>query len=210
MGIYIFRAKVLIELLSGVEADFGKEIIPRAIKNYRAYSYVFQDYWRDIGTIGSFYQTSLELTGPNPKFSFHSPQGGIFTHPRFLPPTQIELASISKSLVSEGSMIKKAEIRESIIGLRSVIQKDSLISKSVIMGADFYEEGPKRSGIIPMGIGEGTVIENAIIDKNARIGRKVTVKNAKKLQEFDSENYCIREGVVIIPKNAVIPDGATI
>ena len=211
MGIYIFRAKVLIDLLNGVETDFGKEIIPKAIKTCRAYAYIFQDYWRDIGTISSFYQANLELTGSNPKFSFHSPQGGsVFTHPRFLPPTQVESASVTRSLVTEGSIIRKADIKDSIIGLRSIIHRDVMISKSVVMGADFYETSPKRSHPIPIGIGDGSSVENAIIDKNARIGRKVTIKNAKKLQELDSENYCIREGIVIVPKNAAIPDGTII
>jgi glucose-1-phosphate adenylyltransferase len=208
MGIYLFNKKLLFELLeNNTRTDFGKEIIPKGIRTCRAYAYVFRDYWRDIGTIGSFYQANLELTGPNPKFSFYSPQrGSIFTHPRFLPPTQLESAFIVRSLVTEGSVIKKAEIQDSVIGLRSIIQRGFSIKKSVVMGADFYELAEKNSSAVPIGIGEGSCIENAIIDKNARIWKKVTIKNSKKLKNFDSDNYCIRENIVIIPKNAVIAD----
>ena len=210
MGIYLFRASVLIDLLNGTETDFGKEVIPKAIKAYRAYAFVFQDYWRDIGTIGSFYQANLELTGPHPKFSFYTgDRGRIFTHPRFLPPTQIEQASVIRSLVTEGSIIKQAQIEDSVVGLRSVIGRNAFIKKSVVMGTDFYEIDQKPAAI-PVGIGDGSVIENAIIDKNARIGKKVTIKNSKKIKTLDSENYYIREEVVIVPKNAVLPDGTVI
>ncbi len=211
MGIYLFKASVLIDLLNGTETDFGKEIIPKAIKSVRAYAFVFQNYWRDIGTIGSFYQANLELTGPNPKFNFHSGnRGSIFTHPRFLPPTQLESASVKRSLITEGSIIRKAEIEDSVIGLRSVIKRNVTIRKSVVMGTDFYEVDQRTDVSIPMGIGEGSYIEHAIIDKNARIGKKVVIKNSKKIEDIDSDNYCIRERIIIVPKNAVIPDGTVI
>ncbi len=211
MGIYVFRASVLMELLKGTETDFGKELIPRAIKSCRAYAYEFQDYWRDIGTIGSFYEACIELTGAHPKFSFHSQKtGNIFTHPRFLPPTQLlDEAHLIRSLVSEGCILQNCEVSDSVVGLRSVIGKGAVISKSVIMGNDLYEEN-RRRGSVPIGIGEGTVIENAIVDKNARIGKKVVIKNQKNIKEFDAENFCIRESIVIIPKNATIPEGTVI
>lgn len=211
MGIYLFRAEVLIDLLNGTETDFGKEVIPKAIKHCRAYTFLFQSYWRDIGTIKSFYHANLELTGPKPKFNFHlGNHGNIFTHPRFLPPTQIERASISNSLVTEGSIIREAEIQNSIIGLRSIVHSGAFVSKSVVMGNDFYEFEENTKNRVPLGIGEGSIIENAIIDKNARIGKKVTIRNAKKIDNFDTDFYCIREGIVIVPKNAVIPDKTVI
>ena len=210
MGVYVFKASVLIELLKGNEADFGKELIPRAIKETKSYGFWFDGYWRDIGTIQSFYTANLELTGQYPKFRFHSPKGNIFTHPRFLPPSQILSSRIDNSLISEGCVLREAHIENSIIGLRSVIHKRTLISKSVVMGTDHFEFESTSSSQVPLGIGEGSVIENAIIDKNARIGRNVTIKNAKKVAEENGSNYYIREGIVIIPKDSTISDNTVI
>ena len=212
MGVYVFKARVLTELLAGDEIDFGREIIPKAIKNkhLKSFGYYFDGYWRDIGTIRSFYEACLELTGPYPKFRFHSPKGNIFTHPRFLPPSQILGSKIDNSLISEGTVIRHATIEDSIIGLREVIHKKASIKKSVIMGADFFEFESLSKNKIPMGIGDGTKIEGAIIDKNVRIGRHVIIKNAKKLEDFDGDNYFIREGIVIVPKDAVIADSTVI
>ncbi len=210
MGVYLFKASVLIELLKGNEADFGKELIPRAIRECKSYGYLFDGYWRDIGTIQSFYQANLELTGPYPKFRFHSPKGNIFTHPRFLPPSQILSCRINDSLVSEGCVLRDSTIENSIIGLRSVVHKKASVKRSVLMGADYFEFESPDSNEIPLGIGEGAVIENAIIDKNARIGRQVTIKNVKHVDQADSDNYCIRQGIVIIAKDVVIPDKTVI
>ncbi len=210
MGVYLFKASVLMDLLKGTEADFGKELIPRAIQQCKSYGYLFDGYWRDIGTIKSFYKASLELTGPYPKFRFHSPKGNIFTHPRFLPPSQILSSRIDNSLISEGSVLREATIENSIVGLRSVVHKKASIKQSVIMGADYFEFESSDANEVPLGIGEGTVIENAIIDKNARIGRHVTIKNVKGVQEESGNNYYIREGIVIIPKDVTIPDKAVI
>jgi glucose-1-phosphate adenylyltransferase len=206
MGVYLFKASVLIDLLKGNEADFGKELIPRAIRECKSFGFHFDGYWRDIGTIESFYQANLELTGPYPKFRFHSPKGNIFTHPRFLPPSQILSSRINDSLISEGCVLREANIENSIIGLRSIIHKKATIKRTVLMGADYFEFESPEANEIPLGIGEGAVIENAIIDKNARIGRHVTIKNAKQVDQVDNENYSIREGIVIIPKDAIIPD----
>lgn len=210
MGVYLFKASVLIELMKGMETDFGKELIPRAIRECETYGYIFNDYWRDIGTIRSFYKANLELTGPTPKFRFHSPQGNIFTHPRFLPPSQIFSSQIDNALVSEGSVLTEAVIENSVIGLRSVVRKKATVKRSVMMGADYFEFESPEPNEIPLGIGEGSTIENAIIDKNARIGRNVTIKNVKGIEEEDGTNYYIREGVVIIPKDVSIPDKTVI
>lgn len=210
MGVYLFKASVLINLLKGTEADFGKELIPRAIRECKAYGYLFDGYWRDIGTIRSFYKANLELTGPYPKFRFHSPKGNIFTHPRFLPPSQILSSKIDNSLISEGCVLRDATIEGSIVGLRSVIDKKVTVKNAVVMGTDYFEFESAESVGVPLGIGEGTVIENAIIDKNARIGRHVTIKNVKKVEEESGTNYFIREGIVIIPKDVTIPDNTVI
>ena len=210
MGVYVFKASVMIDLLKGNEADFGKELIPRAIKECKSYGYGFDGYWRDIGTIQSFYRANLELTGQYPKFRFHSPKGNVFTHPRFLPPSQILSSQIDNSLISEGCTLREAHIENSIIGLRSVVHKRATINRSVIMGMDYFEFESPISNQVPLGIGEGSVIENAIIDKNARIGRRVIIKNVKKITEENGTNHYIREGVVIIPKDTVVPDDTVI
>ncbi len=210
MGVYLFKASVLMNLLKGTEADFGKELIPRAIRECKSYGYLFDGYWRDIGTIKSFYKANLELTGAYPKFRFHSPKGNIFTHPRFLQPSQILSSKIDNSLISEGCVLRDATIEDSIVGLRSVVHKKATIKSAVVMGADYFEFESSESNDIPLGIGEGTVIENAIIDKNARIGRHVTIKNVKKVEEESKTNYYIREGIVIIPKDVTIPDHTVI
>ncbi|PIQ85339.1 MAG: glucose-1-phosphate adenylyltransferase [Candidatus Omnitrophica bacterium CG11_big_fil_rev_8_21_14_0_20_45_26] len=211
MGIYVFKARVLIDLLRGPEADFGKELIPRAIKSVKCYAYHFPGYWRDIGTIRSYYQANLELTGRHPKFRFHEEDfGPIFTHPRFLPSTRINQAKIINSLITEGSVIEQAEINHSVVGLRTIIRKNVKVSNSVIIGADFYEPEKNKKHPIPIGVGEGSVIENAIIDKNARIGKGVMIRNRKLIEQFDSKNYYIRDGIVIIPRDAIIPNHADI
>ncbi len=210
MGVYLFKAPVLINLLRGSEIDFGRELIPRAIRQYKSFGYSFHGYWRDIGTIKSFYDASMELTGPYPRFRFHSPKGNIFTHPRFLPPVQIISSKIENSLVSEGSVIRKAEINHSIVGLRSVIQKKVLIHRSVVMGMDYFDFEERSKNDVPLGIGEGSTIENAIVDKNVRIGKNVTIRNIKQVKEEDGSGYFIREGIVIIPKGVTIPDHTVI
>ncbi len=210
MGVYLFKASVLKELLKGDEIDFGKELIYRAIKQCKAFGYYFDGYWRDIGTIGSYFQTCLELTGPYPKFRFYSPKGNIFTHPRFLPPSQILKSKIENCILSEGTVIYNANLEESVIGLRSVVHKKASVKRAVVMGADYFEFESPRVSKIPIGIGENSVVENAIIDKNVRIGRDVVIKNAKKLISADGGNYYIREGIVIVPKDAIIPDGTVI
>jgi len=209
MGIYAFRAKVLKKVLEGNESDFGREVIPNSILRYQAYGHVFDGYWRDIGTIESFYEANLELAAPNPPFSFVSAAERIYTHPRFLPPSRVMGAKIDNSLISEGCLIRESEISRSIVGLRSVIRRNTVVCDSIIMGADFFEETPPKDGV-PIGIGPGCHIEKAILDKNVRIGARVQITNPKEHREFDGENYFIRDGIVVIPKNAVIPPGTVI
>lgn len=208
MGVYVFKASVLEKLLQGNESDFGKELIPKAISNFNAYGYFFRDYWRDIGTIGSYYKASMELTQPNPPFSFMSADR-VYTHPRFLPPSSISSSVLDQVLIPEGCVVQEAKIARSIVGLRSTVRKGAQVEDTVLLGADYYEWQVPHDypGI---GIGEGSRVRRAIIDKNARIGKKVKILNEKGIEEFNGPNYCIREGIVIVPKNAMIPDGTVI
>lgn len=209
MGVYAFRPSVLKSLLSGNETDFGKEIIPKAIESCNVYGYVFNDYWRDIGTIKAFFTASLELTQNKPQFDFMSAKGRIFTHARFLPPNHIFSSQLDRVMFGEGCWIEGAHIEESVIGLRSIIGQGSVLRRTVLMGSDYYEdEIPKRH--IPLGIGRNCRIQNCIIDKNVRIGNNVTITNSRGVQEQDGKNYYIREGIVIIPKGVIIEDGTKI
>ncbi len=208
MGVYIFNSSALKETLAGNDADFGKEVIPHSIKHLRGFGYVFNGYWKDVGTIRSFYDVNMDIAQSKPQFSFFY-DGSVFTRPRFLPSARIFNSKIEHSLITEGSVIQDARIKNSIVGLRSVIGKGCSISRTVLMGADYYEDREHKDGLA-VGIGDGTSIDKAIVDKNARIGNNVTIRNTKKLKNFDGENYFIRDGIVIIPKNTVIRSGAKI
>lgn len=210
MGVYVFKAKVLIDLLKGKEADFGREVIPKAIQRVKSYGFVFGGYWRDIGTIQSYYEASIELTEEKPPFSFFSPTGRIFTRPRFLPPSSIVSSRLDHVLLSEGCILRGTKIEDSIVGLRSVVGEGTVLRKAVLMGADFYQSEELESVQPNLGIGRDCLIERTIIDKNARIGNSVIIRNRKKIQEMDGENYYIRDGIVIIARGACIPDGTEI
>lgn len=208
MGVYVFNAKALAKALEGDLMDFGREVIPGSINKLNGYGYVFDGYWRDIGTIKSFYDASIDLASYKPHFSFFY-SGTVFTRPRFLPPARTLNCKLGHSLLAEGCIINDAEIEGSIVGLRSIIGKGCKINRSILMGADYYEKDEIKEPV-RIGIGDGTVIDRAIIDKNARIGRYVTIKNINNLKNHDGDNYFIRDGIVIVTKGAVIPDGAKI
>jgi len=217
MGVYLFRSDVLREVLGESEAeDFGKQIIPEAIERLRVYAFPFDGYWEDIGTIRSFYEANLALTLPNPSFDFYDSQHPIYTRPRFLPPSVADGCDLERSVLAEGCLIRDSEIRESVIGLRSMIGPDVRVMRTVMMGADFYETPERkvenrRRERPDVGIGRGSSVEGAIIDKNARIGEGVTIRAHDPDEEMvETENYVIRDGIVVIPKNAVIPDGTII
>ncbi|MBI1746710.1 MAG: glucose-1-phosphate adenylyltransferase [Acidobacteria bacterium] len=216
MGIYVFSRQALEECLRDTpKLDFGKEIIPEAIATHRVFAFVHEGYWEDIGTIRAFYQANLSLTLDNPPFNLYEPTAPIYTHPRFLPDSMIRDCHIVSSLISEGCTLVGAEIRRSIVGLRSRIGPKSHIEKTLMMGADYYESRAaeaesRQKGIPPMGVGERSIIRNAILDKNVRLGRQVRIINERQVQHLDAPNYFIRDGIVIIPKNAIIPDGEVI
>jgi len=208
MGVYLFNVRTLKKALAGNDVDFGHEVIPHSIPKFKGFGYVFNGYWRDIGTIRSFYDANIDMAAYKPHFSFIY-KGNVFTRPRFLPPARILNCRVSHSLVTEGCIINDAEIVNSIVGLRTIIGKGCRISRTVIMGADYYED-TENAAPIKIGIGDGSFIERAIVDKNARIGKGVVIRNPKFIKNFDGGNYFIRDGIVIIPKNTTIKDGAKI
>jgi len=208
MGIYLFNTDVLVEVLKdGTKLDFGRDIIPAALADFDVYGYIFNGYWEDIGTIGAFYRANLDLTTECPHFNFYDPEAPIYTHPRFLPASRLEDCQVESSIISEGCSIRNARIVNSVIGIRTVIDRRAEVHNSLVMGADYYDS---NSLSIPVGIGSNTFIKGAIIDKNARIGRNVRIENTRNLTDFDGGNYYVRDGVVIIPKNAVIEEGTVI
>jgi len=211
MGIYLFKTDVLDELLRELDVDdFGKEIIPHAIHTHRVVGYDFEGYWEDIGTIRSFYNANLDLTRPSPPFNFYDVSHPIYTHARFLPGSIIAGGTLEDVSLSDGCYIGKAEITRSVIGLRSHIQDGSIIKNTYLMGADYYEEKNSPVNDIPIGIGENSKIDCAIIDKNARIGSNVIISPFPPGTEVDQNNWSIRDGIVVIPKNVILPDGTII
>ncbi len=211
MGIYLFNREVLERCLDNNFYDFGKNVIPAAIGNYRVQAHIFQGYWEDIGTIRSFFEANLALAEIEPPFSFYQAGATVYARPRFLPASKINSASIQRAVVSDGCIITEANLERCVLGIRSIINSGSVLKNVVMMGADFYEsESPAPDGAPPVGIGRNTTIKDAIVDKNARIGERVVISPDGKPDEFDGDNYFIRDGVVIIPKNAVVPDGTWI
>jgi glucose-1-phosphate adenylyltransferase len=208
MGIYVFNRNVLIESLENDLVDFGNHIIPMAIKDRHVSAFIFKGYWEDIGTIRAFYEANLDLTDVVPEYSFFEPESPIYTHPRFLPGSKINGATLRQAIVSDGCMISDAHLERCVVGIRSVIQSGATIRNSIVMGADYFELGRTDSSQPPpIGIGRNCVIDRTIIDKNARISDGVVISPEGKPSNLDGDNYFIRDGIVVIPKNAVIPAG---
>jgi len=224
MGIYVFSLQALRGMLDQCsDPDFGTDIIPSAVACCRVFAYVFEGFWADIGTIRSFYEVNLRLASPDQPFSFYDEDQPIFTHPRFLPPTRSEGCTLENVLVSQGCILRGARIAESVIGVRSIVGPDTQIAETLMMGADYYDSGDLTapSGerfTIPVGIGEGSVIEGAILDKNVRIGRNVVIRKHERGEDrvypegcaSGQVMYVIRDGIVVIPKNTEIADGTEI
>ena len=215
MGIYVFATEVLFELLEAEGDDFGRDIIPAAMASKRVMGYVFDGYWEDIGTIQRFFKVNLDMAKPDTPFDFYSPDRQIYTRARFLPASEMSGANLKNVLLTDGCRIEDALIRDAVIGLRSIIGSDVTIRSTVIMGADFYETERDRVenlrlGRPNVGIGDNSVIERAIIDKNARIGRHVHIRAIPDRPDVENENWVARDGIVAVPKNAIIPDGTVI
>ncbi|MBN1221730.1 MAG: glucose-1-phosphate adenylyltransferase [Candidatus Aminicenantes bacterium] len=216
MGIYIFKWKVLVDLLHNTAfEDFGREVIPYAIQEKKVFAYFFDGYWEDIGTIRSFFDVHIELTQPLPKFNFYDENKPIFSRARFLPGSKILSSEVHHSILCEGSIINRSKIVHSIIGIRSRIGENCSLERTIVMGADYFESDAEileniKNGVPKIGIGNDCDIRNAIIDKNARIGNGVKLVNIQNITEKTEAHYMIREGIIVIPKNSVIPDGTVI
>ncbi|HLG15166.1 MAG TPA: glucose-1-phosphate adenylyltransferase [Blastocatellia bacterium] len=218
MGIYVFRKDALRRLLREEMAqadDFGKEVIPAALSGYNVQAHLFDGYWEDIGTIGAFYRSNIEMTLPLPPFNFFDAEAPVYTRPRFLPGSKLLDCRIQSSIITEGCIINSATITDSVIGIRSRIEHGTRLDGVLTMGADFYQtldemQREAEQGLPRIGIGRNCHLRKAIIDKNARIGSGVQILNEAGLAEHDGENYFIRDGIVVVPKNSIIADGTVI
>jgi len=215
MGIYVFNRDVLIELLDNELVDFGKHVIPSAIQTHRVFSYVFSQYWEDIGTIRAFFDANIELTSELPQFNFFDMSSPIFTRPRFLPASKINGADVDHAVISDGCIINHAKITQSIVGIRAILGPGSQLHRTVHMGADYYESYEsilqhEAEGTPRMGVGRNTRIENAIIDKNCRIGDDCVLSPEGKPENLDHELYYIRDGILCVPKGSSIPHGTVV
>src|ERR1051325_3377980 len=215
MGIYIFNKNVLQQVLDNQKADFGKDIIPDSIKTHRVFSYIFQGYWEDIGTIGSFFEANLDLTNLMPQFNFFDMTAPVYTHPRYLPGSKVNASLVTRAILSDGCILNDARIDHSIIGIRSIIDTGCEIRDSIIMGADYYEPESKgteteQRGVPRIGIGKNCRIHRTIVDKNAHIGDNVTSSPEGKPENADYQYGVIRDGVVVIPRGMVVPSGTKI
>jgi len=216
MGIYVFERQIMEdELNQSDRVDFGRHIIPDAVPKMLVQAHVHHGYWEDVGTIRSYFQANLALTDALPPFDFYQANAPIYTNPRFLPASKVSNCTVHNALISEGCILLGAEIERSVIGIRSRIGAGTKLRNALVLGADWYETLPEiessyLQGLPPIGIGAESVIENAIIDKNARVGRSVRITNSANVQEKDGDGYFIREGIVCVPKSGVIPDGTVI
>jgi glucose-1-phosphate adenylyltransferase len=221
MGIYVFSRDTLFDLLNSnpQATDFGKEIIPASLaRGDCLQSYLFDDYWEDIGTIGAFYEANLALTAqPNPAFSFYDEQFPIYTRPRYLPPSKLQDAQVTESIICEGTLLKACTIHHCVLGVRSRVEDQVVLQDTLVMGADYFESMEERlilreRGGIPIGVGRGTTVKGAILDKNVRIGSDVTIVNKDRVEEADRPelNFYIRNGIVVVVKNGSIADGTVI
>ena len=215
MGIYVFNRDVLQRLLDNTLVDFGKHVIPNAISTNRLYAFVYQGYWEDVGTIRSFFEANLDVAAELPRFNFFDMTAPVFSRPRFLPGSKINGAHVDHAVVADGCILNHSRISHSVLGLRSVVGEGSELRRVVLLGCDYFESAEsiqenEAAGRPRIGIGRNTRIENAIIDKNARIGDNVVITPAGKPENVDHELYYIRDGVVVIPKGGVIPHGTVI
>jgi glucose-1-phosphate adenylyltransferase len=209
MGIYVFSRDVLLEILDQPGIDFGREIIPKALGDHLVNPYIFRGYWADVGTIASFYDANIQLTQRGAPFNFFHPRRPIYTHPRFLPGTRAHNCRIDSSIIAEGCYLDSCEIRESVVGIRTHVDSGSRITRSVLLGADFYEEEVAASAL-PLGIGRDVVLDRVIVDKNARIGDGVRLVNDAGVDHTDGDGFYIRNGIIIVPKGAQVRAGVTV
>ena len=209
MGIYVFSRDMLLEILQEPGIDFGKEIIPKALGRYQVNPYIFRGYWADVGTIDAFYHANIQFTHRGAPFDFFHPRRPIYTHPRFLPGTRAYSCRVDTSIVAEGCYLDQCEITDSIVGIRTHVESGARITRSILLGADYYEE-EGAAGAIPLGIGRNVVMDRVIVDKNARIADGVRLVNDAGFDHADGEGYYIRNGIIIVPKGAEVKAGVTV
>jgi glucose-1-phosphate adenylyltransferase len=218
MGIYVFNRQALLDLLTAkpLATDFGKDVFPRSLDTHNVQTHIFDGYWEDLGTVKAYHEASLALASDDPPFNFHSPEGVIYTRMRFLPASRISAASVKQCLISDGCIVQEGtSLERCVIGVRSRIGRNVVLRDSVLIGADRFETDLERvanrqRGLPDLGIGDGTLIERAIIDKDCRIGRNVRITNHRGLVDDEGANWVIREGIITIPRGSVVPDGTVI
>jgi glucose-1-phosphate adenylyltransferase len=214
MGIYVFSRDVLLKMLrADLATDFGREVIPGAIESYRVKSHVFHGYWADVGTVDAFYAANIMLTQADAPFTFYDSRRPIYTQPLFLPGARLADCVAREAIIADGCSLERCTVEQSIIGLRMQVQAGARISRSVLLGADYYEDNPgaaSRNGKPRVGIGRDVILDRVIVDKNARIGDGAKLVNEKGLQEYDGDGIYIRSGIIIVSKDAVIPPGTTL
>ena len=206
MGIYVFSRDVLLETLERPGIDFGKEILPAALKSLNVHAFLYRGYWADVGTIDAFYDANIQLTQRTAPFNFFDSNRPIYTHQRFLPATRAFDCRIDRSIVAEGSYLDTCTITDSVVGIRSRVGKGSKIARSVLLGADFYQDEESR-GDVELGIGENVVLDRVIVDKNAHIADGVKLVNESGQINADGDGWYIRDGIIVVPKGAVVTKG---
>jgi glucose-1-phosphate adenylyltransferase len=209
MGIYVFSREILLGILDEPGVDFGKEIIPKALRTHHVNPYIFRGYWADVGTIEAFYDANIQLTRRGAPFNFFHPRWPIYTHPRFLPATRAYDCRIESSIVAEGCHLDQCTITDSVVGIRTHLSPGAAIARSVLLGADFYEEETGATSI-SLGVGRDTMLDRVIVDKNARIGDNVRLVNAGGIDHADGDGYYIRNGIIIVPKGAHVATGTSV
>jgi len=211
MGIYVFRPAVLAELLDGTSAtDFGKEVIPASLAGRRVSSFVHAGYWRDIGTISAFHAASLELTDTVPDLDLYSAARPVYTHPRFLPGCKVNGAQVSRSILCDGAIVSGGLIHRSIVGVRSRVQEGVVLDETVMMGASHFDTPADQGDRPALGVGAGSEVRRAIIDVDARIGNGCRLVNAEGRDDADGEGWCIRDGIIVVNRGAVLPPGTVV
>ena len=214
MGVYLFSRDVLIEILGQHDSvDFGHEIIPAAIRERLVNAYLFRGYWADVGTVASFYDANIMLTRPGAPFNFYDPRRPVFTHPRYLPGSRLNACAIDEAIIAEGCYLDHARVEHSVIGIRTHVYRGARITRSVVLGADYYQtddEAPPHGEGAVLGIGRRAILDRVIVDKNACIGADVRLTNEAGVQHADGDGYYIRNGIIIVPRGGTIPPGTVV
>jgi glucose-1-phosphate adenylyltransferase len=208
MGIYVFSRDVLLDILKRPGIDFGKEIIPAALGSLGVHAYLYRGYWADVGTIEAFYDANIQLTRAGAPFNFFHPHRPIYTHPRFLPATRVYDSRLDDSIIAEGCYLENCQIRNSVVGIRTRVGHGATITRAVLLGADYYQDEDARDGRVDLGIGRNVVLDRVIVDKNARIADGVRLVNDANVVHGDGDGWYIRDGIIVVPKGAIVTKGA--